>query len=154
MDAHGHRWRDTIIELSKKDWILLGLRQTPIDRIHLMKALFLIWHRSGRKIADYFEFEPYLYGPCSFEVYSILEKLLVDGFVVQPPHTKFQYVKYHLTEKGKKEVEEISKKVSSDIFRLIEVFNEVSRLDFYMLLRRVYNEAPDFAVNSMFKGVV
>jgi len=141
--------------LTKRDWILLLLRQAPLDRIHIMKALFLIWHRLGRKISNYFEFEPYLYGPCSFEVYSVLDSLEAFGFIVQPPHPTPQWVDYYLTEKGKKEVEEAIKKVPSDTISLIKtVATEVAQLSFYELLRKVYAEAPDFARNSMFRGVV
>lgn len=139
--------------LRKKDWILLALRRTPLDRIHIMKTLFLIWHRSEKKITDYFEFIPYLYGPCSFEVYTVLENLETNGFIVQPPHPMSQWVNYYLTERGKKEAAKIAS--PPEILRLIEtVAEEVSQLSFYELLRRVYAEAPDFAVNSMFRGVM
>lgn len=141
--------------IQKKDWILLALRRTPLDRIHIMKTLFLIWHRSERNISDYFEFVPYLYGPCSFEVYSTLESLQADGFIVQPPHPMPQWVNYYLTDRGKKEAEEAKKRVSSDALNLIEkVAEEVSQLSFHELLRKVYAEAPDFAANSMFRGVM
>jgi hypothetical protein len=143
------------MELTKKEWILLLLRETPIDRIHIMKALFLIWHRSGRKIPDYFEFVPYLYGPCSFEVYSTLTDMESNRLIVQPPHLLPKWANYYLTEKGKTQAAEISKKVPFDILRVIkEVASEISKLSFYELLRKVYNEAPDFANNSMFKGMI
>ena len=141
--------------LTKKDWVLLALRQTPLDRIHIMKTLFLIWHRSGRKITDYFDFNPYLYGPCSFEVYSVLDSLQADRYIVQPPHTIPQWVNYYLTERGKKEAEEAVRKASREALILIEtVVAESSQLSFYELLRKVYAEAPDFAVNSMFREVM
>lgn len=143
------------MSLTKKDWILLLLKQSPLDRIHIMKALFLIWHRSERKIEDYFKFEPYLYGPCSFEVYSVLETLQTDRLIVQPPHPVPQWVNYYLTDEGKKKVEEVAKKVSPNTLRLVEsVVNEISGIGFYELLKKVYTEAPDFAVNSMFKEVI
>jgi len=143
------------MSLTKKDWVLLTLRQTPLDRIHIMKTLFLIWHKSGRNIPDYFEFEPYLYGPCSFEVYSVLTDLQAEGLIIQPPHPVPQWVNYYLTEKGKKEVETTTKTVSPATLELIEkVAEETSRLDFSELLRKVYAEAPDFAVNSMFRGMI
>lgn len=141
--------------LMKKDWVLLALRKVPLDRIHVMKTLFLIWHRSGRKITNYFEFKPYLYGPCSFEIYTVLESLQTDGFIVQPPYPIPQWVNYYLTERGKKEAEETKKQIPHETVRFIEtVADEVSQLSFYELLRKVYTEAPDFAVNSMFRGVI
>jgi len=146
---------ESFMEVTKNDWVLLLLRQNPLDRIHIMKALFLIWHRSGRNIKNYFEFVPYLYGPCSFEVYSVLENLQANGFIVQPPHSMPQWVNYYLTEKGRKEAENAAARASSDILRFIEkIVEQVSRLGFYELLQMVYTEAPDFAVNSMFREVM
>ena len=143
------------MELHKKDWILLILRESPMDRIHIMKSLFLIWHRCHRNLPNYFEFVPYLYGPCSFEAYSVLENLQNTGLIVQPPHPKPLWVNYYLTNKGKKEAEEACKKVPPETLRIIkEVVKEISKLNFYELLQKVYREAPDFANNSMFKGVI
>lgn len=145
----------TNMQLQKRNWILLVLRRVPLDRIHLMKALFLIWCRSGRKIKDYFEFERYLYGPCSFEVYSELDKLMADELIVQPPHPLPQWVNYYLTKKGNKEAGEIAKKVDIETMTLIEeTAMEVSQLGFLELLKKVYTEAPDYAVNSMFRRVI
>ena len=116
-----------------------------------MKALFLIWHRSGRNIPNYFNFEPYLYGPCSFEVYSVLKILETSGFIVQAPHPRPQWVNYFLTARGKEEAEKAKEKASPDTLRVIEkVSHEVSQLSFYELLRKVYAEAPDFTNNSIF----
>lgn len=141
--------------LTRKEWILLLLKQDPLDRIHIMKALFLIWHRSGRNIPVYFEFIPYLYGPCSFEVYSVLTVMESSRLIVQPPHPIQQWASYYLTEKGKKEVKEILRQADPDTLRLIEkVALEVSRLSFYQLLQKVYSEAPDFSANSMFREVL
>ena len=143
------------MELTKNDWVLLTLRKNPLDRIHIMKALFLIWHRTGRNIRGYFEFVPYLYGPCSFEIYSVLGSLQANGFIVQPPHPVPQWINYYLTDRGKKRAEEAEKKVSLDTLKLIkEVADELSQLGFHELLHKVYTEAPDFAVNSMFKEVL
>jgi uncharacterized protein len=142
------------MSLSKEDWILLALKQTPLDRIHIMKALFLIWHRSSGRIENYFEFTPYLYGPCSFEVYSVLENLRSDRLIVQPPHPKPQWVNYYLTEKGIEKSEEAAKKIPLDLLEFIRgIANEVSPLSFYELLKKVYKEAPEFAAKSMFRGV-
>ncbi len=143
------------MELSKKYSLLLALRENALDRIHIMKALFLIWHRSGRNIKDYFIFVPYLYGPCSFDVYSALEDLQSEDLIIRPLHSVPQWVSYHLTERGRRKADEIEKSLSQNTLKLIkDVVNEISELDFYGLLKKVYTEAPDFAINSIFKGVM
>ncbi|MCL0102625.1 hypothetical protein M1N93_01530 [Dehalococcoidia bacterium] len=141
--------------IEKKDWILLALRDSPLDRLHLMKALFLVWNRSGRNVPDYFEFEPYLYGPCSFEVYSVLDDLSKDGLIVQPPHPVQQWANYFLTERGKLAATEAANCADPDILELInKVAQEVAQLQFSELLRRVYSEAPEFAAKSLMGGIL
>lgn len=126
-----------------------------MDRIHIMKALFLIWHRKGRQIPNYFKFEPYLYGPCSLEVYSVLETLEKEEFIYQPIHSPSQWVEYYLTNKGKEEAEKIYRNVSFEIKETVEkIVKELSKLNFFQLLRKVYTEAPDFAINSIFKEII
>ncbi|MEW6377812.1 MAG: hypothetical protein AB1502_18735 [Thermodesulfobacteriota bacterium] len=143
------------MKITKSDWIILILRKSPLDRIHIMKALFLIWHRSRRKMQDYYYFEPYLYGPYSLEVYSDLRNFLGQGLVVQPPHSVQQWANYYLTVQGHKKAEEIVAKIDRTDIALIEnIVEEVSHLDFIELLRKVYREAPDFAVSSVLKEVI
>ena len=88
---------------SKKNWVLLALHCEPLDRIRLMKTLFLFWYNSEENIPNYFVFEPYLYGPCSFELYSALDELERDGLVIRGPHPVPQWAAYHVTEKGREE---------------------------------------------------
>lgn len=141
--------------ISKRDWVLLLLRASPLDRIRLMKALFLLWYRSNKHIPEYFDFQPYLYGPCSFEVYSVLDEISKQGLVVQPPHPVHQWANYYLTERGRAAAKEAAQKVDPDTAMKIEqVAQEVSRLGFYELLKKVYNEAPEFAVNSVLRGLI
>ena len=143
------------MNIAKHEWIILLLRQTPLDRIRIMKSLFLIWLRSKKNIQDYYHFEPYLYGPCSFGVYSELRNLFVRGLVTQSPHPVQQWANYYLTAEGHAKSTEAVKKANADTVALIErTVEEVSHLSFSNLLRKVYNEAPEFAVNSVLKGVV
>ena len=137
----------------KAKWILAMLRISPLDRIHIMKGLFLLWRRMG-EIPDYFQFEPYLYGPCSFEVYDVLAAMEKEGLIVQPSHPAPQWANYYLTERGRKEAERALREIDAKLRDHLEtVTREVSRLGFYALLKRVYEEAPEFAVNSVVKNV-
>jgi len=143
------------MSLNKKNWILLLLMAAPLDRIRLMKALFLLWYRSGKSISGYFEFKPYLYGPCSFEVYSILDELTRQGLIVQPPYPIQQWANYYLTERGKAAVKKATQSIDENTREMIgKVAEEVSQLGFYELLRKVYMEAPDFAVNSVIRETI
>jgi len=91
-----------------------------------MKALFLLRRRAG-EIPDYFHFEPYLYGPCSFEVYDVLATLEREGLVVRPLHPMPHQVAYYLTERGKKEAEEAVRALDPQVREHLEaVIREVS----------------------------
>lgn len=133
---------------------MLALRKHPLDRIRLMKALFLIWHRSGRNIPNYFQFQPYYYGPCSFDIYRKLDTLLEAHFIIQPP-TQIQkkWSDYYLTQKGKIAVQKIARKTPSHVLKILDpIVEEVSKMSFRELLLKVYKEAPDFATNSVIQA--
>jgi len=120
-----------------------------------MKALFLAWYRAGKNIPEYFEFEPYLYGPCSLEVYSVLDELSKQGVIVQPLHAVQEWADYDLTDRGRKTADNIVQNIEPDMRELIEEATlEVYPLGFYDLLRKVYSEAPEFAENSLMKEVI
>lgn len=141
--------------ISKVDWILLALRAVPLDRIRLMKTLFLVWQESERDIPDYFGFEPYLYGPCSFEVYDALRELRWQRLVVQPPYPIQKWAPYYLTELGQRRVEQVAKEADPEAVRLVErLAREAHDAEFLQLLKKVYSLAPDFAVNSVVRTAV
>ena len=140
--------------LKRTDLILLLLREKPLDRIRLMKALFLIWLRSGRNIPGFFEFVPYMYGPCSFELYDEIDRAGRERFLTQLSGSYPRWSPYYITERGKKAADQASQEINATTLRLVRaVAQEVSELDFHNLLRRVYAEAPDFATNTVVKSL-
>ncbi len=133
--------------LEKRDWLLLILREKPLDVLRLMKGLFLIWNRSGRQIDGFYRFVPYKYGPYSSELYNELELAKRDGLVNS---SVTRWAPYSLTPKGLAEAANAGKKTDSGILALIQsIAIEVISVNFYGLLRRVYLEAPDFAAKSV-----
>ena len=141
--------------LTKKDWVLLALDAAALDRLRVMKALFLVWLHYNRNIHDYFEFVPYLYGPCSFEVYSILSDLQRDKLAVQAPESPLAWAPYYLTQRGKEEATEAKKRAKPDEQEAIRKWAQFAEsTDFHNLLRHVYTQAPDFAVNSLVRNIV
>jgi hypothetical protein len=136
--------------VGKRDWLLLFLREKPLDRIRLMKGLFLLWQRSGRDIEGFFEFVPYMYGPCSFELYRALEAAERERLVTQAPHPVERWAPYFLTAQGAHIAASTADKVEPRLLQLIRsIAAEVASTGFYELLRRVYAEAPDFASESV-----
>ena len=139
--------------LEKKDWLLIVLWGKPLDRIRLMKALFLIWHRSGRDLKGFFEFVPYMYGPCSFELYDVLESAGRERLISQAPHPVPQWARYFLTARGASAAESVARGIDRSFLTKIQsIAEEVESLGFYRLLQQVYQEAPDFALESVVTG--
>lgn len=121
----------------KYKWILAALMVKPLDRIHIMEALFLLQRRVGG-IPDFFQFEPFFYGPCSFEVYESLFSLERNGFVVRPLSPMFHPVVYYLTDRGKKEAEKAVRTIDPYIWEnLVAVISEVGQLSLCDLLRKI-----------------
>lgn len=141
--------------LTKKDWLLLALDAAPLDRLRLMKALFLIWLERGRAIPAYFDFVPYLYGPCSFEVYSILSDLEQGNLVVQPPAFPQSWAAYYLTGSGREAAKDARRRASAGDLRLVrEWATFAAQKSFNDLLSHVYSCAPEFASNSVARDLM
>ena len=79
-----------------------GKPNEPIDRIRLMKALFLLSQEESQ-LQGIFKFEPYLYGAVSFEVYDCLRSLQAKGIVTTTnENVNERWNRYYLTSTGTK----------------------------------------------------
>jgi len=141
--------------LTKRDWVLLALDAAPLDRLRLMKALFLIWLEKGRTIPDYFDFIPYLYGPCSFEVYSVLSSLQEENLVAQPPAFPQSWAAYYLTGAGREAARDARGRTSAGDLGLVKEWASfAAQQGFRNLLAHVYGRAPEFATNSVARDLI
>lgn len=139
----------------KDEWVLRALAIAPLDRVRLMKVLFRLWWHSGKAVPNFFSFRPYLYGPWSPEVYESLERLEKQGFVVRLPHPIPARSKYHLTDRGRRAVQGVISTINERYLDLLQKLTcETANLGFYELLKLVYNEAPEFAQNSVVREVL
>lgn len=140
------------IELVKQAQVLIALQTVPLDRIRLMKTLFLVWYRGGRPSENTFNFIPYLYGPCAFELYRVLKELEQQGLVIQPSHQISKWTPYYLTESGKEASTEAAMIVDDAQTRAIQqTARWAAQQSFRSLLNAVYSEAPDYAVSSLLR---
>lgn len=136
----------------RRDWVLIALAEAPLDRIHLMKALFLLAARTESQIPGFFTFRPYMYGPYSFDLYGVLENLETDGLVTQSADVD-RWSDYYLTNQGREEAARARLEISPDLARKLEdIVREIQPLSFKSLLAKVYTEAPEYAKNSVVKS--
>lgn len=138
----------------KKGWILALLysnNKKPVEStVRLMKELFLIKQEIKKhdKISDreFYNFQPYLYGPCSFEVYKDLHKLRREGLIEVKKNPGSRWNTYRITKKGEENMQYVTENVPKIISSVKSKFNDMS---FIELLKYVYNEYPKFARNSV-----
>ena len=137
---------------AKRDILLVALQAAPLDRLRLMKTAFLLWHRSGRPREGPFHFQPYLYGPCAFDLYSTLTDLVDRGLITTDPSQPPRWTDYRLTPAGREAAERAAERLGRrTAARLTEIAHWTSRQSFRSLLDVVYEEAPDFAVRSVLR---
>ena len=144
----------------KRDWllILLALRDAsrPLDPVRLQKGMFLL--AQEREIPEHqrYSFRPYDYGPFSAEIYSDLDGLVSQGLVQQIPAPGYTWSRYMASTDGVSAAQEIVNELPTDLLAdvqwLEELKSEVLSLDFQPLLRRVYEQHPEYAKNSVFRG--
>lgn len=140
-----------MIESARRDQVLVAVAATPLDRIRLMKTAFLVWFRAGQPEEGPFLFQPYLYGPCAFDLYHTLDDLIAERMIV-PVSAGQSSASYYITAVGRREAAEAARRLGP------AKANEVSQTarwavsqGFRSLLRQVYAEAPDFATHSVLR---
>ena len=127
----------------------------PLDPVRIQKGMFIFAKETPTSLwpaAERYDFRPYQYGPCSFDIYSDLDFLVENGLAVanqapgkswayyQPTTMALPYANAYLQQMNKG---------LSDFLVAIKGF--VVGADFDNLLRAVYAKYPEFAVNSVFK---
>ena len=124
----------------------------PLDRIRIMKGLFLLSRRVPR-LDKLYDFEPYLYGAVSFQVYNELEALQRTG-VISTAHEyqKESWNRYFLTRKGSVEGKLLQRAIPKKLWSEIEsVKKYISSKPTYELLKEIYSKYPEFAKNSVIR---
>lgn len=97
-----------------------------------------------------YEFVPYNWGPCSFEIYNDLASLRDSGLVQAVP-TAGGWSAYRLTPAGQTRATQLRGKANRKSFQqLVSIRQWVVERPFEELLRDVYDEYPDYATQSMF----
>jgi len=149
--------------MQNRDWLLVYLylpskgRINLIDPIRIMKGLFLFKMEFREKLYGFYDYKPYLYGPCSFEIYDDLLRLRLAGLVDEYSQPLSRWSYYRLTEKGEANAKQLVKEVPSDLLhRLKAIKMKVIELSFFDLLKAIYRQYPEYAKNSVinFGGIL
>ena len=126
-----------------------------VDPIRIMKGQFLFAMETPAEWASgesRYEFVPYQFGPCSFEIYSDLDELEKAGYLKtrQVPSQSWKY--YSATDKGQAQLPIFEAEFAPQaVLYLRRLRTFIDGLSFRKLLEVVYSKYPAFAAKSVFK---
>ena len=144
---------------ARQDWLLLFIVGTEhydswVDRIRLMKGMFLFQEEGDAPPEVDYDFQPYDYGPFTREVYEDLEELGSEGLIIEARDGK----SYRTNAAGRRRIEKLALDepgLDPDaIGRLQNLRVELCDLSFRQLLKRVYEAHPESAARSVAKDVL
>lgn len=143
--------------MERQDWLLVyvgltlpGEGPAEIDPIRIMKGMFLFSQEAGSKLGNFYQFEPYHYGPCSFDIYRDLDSLEAASLIRRTQATGQLWSYAEPTASGAEQASELAKSAPTDLMALlVEQKKFVMSLPFAALLRAVYEKHPRFATRSI-----
>jgi uncharacterized protein YwgA len=124
----------------------------PLDRLRMQKGVFLLERRGRTEWNTAFEFTPYDYGPYSFDLASTVDQMVADGLLSKEPFPGRRYSRYRTTALGEQVLDADNELSERDLSFVSRTRKYVNTRSFSRLLREVYQEYPEFAVNSRFQG--
>lgn len=143
--------------MENKEFLLLVVAagdRKPITPVQLQKSLFLIREANLVEAPDqFYEFEPYHYGPFDATVYADADVLEGDGMVARITSGSGSWTDTVITDDGlaKAKLIESSLSPSSKLY-IHNVVEWVQSLSFSTLLRAIYSKYPQYRENSVFQG--
>lgn len=103
--------------------------------------------------SDAYNFEPHKYGPFSKELYGDIDELVENGFIEKTSETTSggnEKEVFTITDEGKKMLDWLRYKydegVSSE--EIQDIVANYNKMPLLQLIKRVYSEYPEMAVNS------
>ena len=112
--------------------------------------MFLFAQRSKAPDDEKYRFQPYNYGPFSFQIYPDVEQLVSSGLLVA--ESGMNSPTYALTADGEVQVETLrAKMLPKRVALLHRTRDYVMERDFNTLLKDVYRLYPEYAARSVFR---
>jgi len=115
-----------------------------------MKGLFLVSQRGAGELDDLYQFKPYDYGPFTSEIYADLQVLSLRGLVAQEAVAGRSWRMYRPTTDGIERARELTSGLApADAAIIDDAYRFVTTRGFLQLLREIYAEYPEYAVNTV-----
>ena len=136
--------------MERDEWLLVAIGEGTIEPVQVQKVMFVFAQESEVPEDEAYEFVPYNWGPCSFEIYTDIDELIERG-MVQRFATGRGWSCYGLTGEGKAKAEQLRMSAKQAYLKGLDEWREwVITQPFKTLLKEVYQRYPDYAVASVF----
>lgn len=141
--------------MQPSDWLLAFIDaggDRPADPVRLQKGLFLLAMSGELPAEERYAFEAYAYGPMSRALYADLRALARGGLVELVDVRGERWQAARITRRGSARVERHGVDFgAAGLAAVGQLRGELDALSFDGLLRRVYRDHPEYAVNSVFR---
>ena len=143
--------------MERRDWTLLAIAaggKDGLSPVQLQKSLFLLGQMCPEDIGpDFYNFEPYDYGPFDADVYSDARELERMALAVISPDALGRWRRYGITALGAECAERSKQSASTRTVEYLEaIIGWAKNLSFSELLGTIYRHFPEYSVNSVFRG--
>jgi uncharacterized protein len=138
--------------MERKEAVLLVLNKagkTGLTPARLQKSLFLLT-KNFSSVFNFYNFQPYNYGPFDRSVYLDADSLAEEGFVDKIDSYSTRTL-YRITSKGKEMASEIVVDPKIELYTT-KMISWIQSLSFQQLISSIYKKYPEFKVNSIFRG--
>lgn len=141
--------------MDRKDWLLLviaaakGQEFTPAQ---LQKSMFLLGEERREAVnEDFYEFEPYHYGPFCLDVYLDAEALEKQGLIAIHINRNGRWQEYRATDEGIGRAVALKESAEEEVVQFIRDKVAWARgMSFQELIKNIYRQYPDYRKNSVF----
>lgn len=120
-------------------------------KLLFIKEFFVFVKEIKQDLDEFFHFIPYRYGPYSFELVSIMDKLINRGLIsaITTPVQSGERYDYRLTQQGIEVARGLYNNVDHDTkIRLEKLRADGSKMGYFAVLRYVYSRYPEYTVSS------
>lgn len=122
------------------------------DPVRIQKGLFLLSMEGGIPPAERYNFIPYNYGACSFDIYGDLDALVREGMLERIQGPWDPWPTYRPTSAGVEAANVTMGAADSKVIGYLRsTKTRLFRQGFTEMLREIYRKYPQYAVNSLLK---
>jgi hypothetical protein len=142
--------------MTRSDWTLLAVAaagREGLSPVQLQKTLFLLGKRLPSAVEnDWYDFQPYHYGPFDRKVYIDAERLAAKDEIEVTQRNGESWNRYALTRDGEIRASFLEREKPEAVEYLGRLVRWVQEQSFQKLVTSIYAEYPEMRANSVFQG--